>query len=254
MKFIQFSDIHFGAEDPAAIEAATDFAQTENADATIICGDLTQRGKQSEFLAARNWLDTLPGPKLTVAGNHDTPLLHLWHRARKPFSRYASYFEAFEGPLIVKGVRFCGLNTSRGWQFRRNWAEGAVRLRDLDEILDGKTYDAATVIACHHPFLSPPGSPLNTRTRRGRRASKRLMSSGVQLLLTGHVHTPSVTFREGEHGSGYLSVSAGTLSRRLREAPPSFNVIELDDDTISINIHSFRNGQYRLDGRSVWPR
>ncbi|HAQ76798.1 MAG TPA: hypothetical protein DCR96_09935, partial [Hyphomonas sp.] len=129
-----------------------------------------------------------------------------------------------------------GLNTARGWQARRNWAEGSVNLDDLDEAIvrAGKSRAEVKLIACHHPFHSLPGAPLRTRTRRGRRASDMVAASHVQMVLTGHVHTPSVVVRQRANGC-YLAVSSGTLSVRLRAEPPSFNLIRLEEGELRID-------------------
>lgn len=232
----QISDIHFGAEDEGAIEAAASCIRQAGADMLVVCGDLTQRGRAREFEAAAAWLDGFDMPKLIVPGNHDTPMFNLAARAANPFGRFdklfARHFEVVEAGEAIA----VGLNTARGWQVRRNWAEGTVDLEDLDEaIIRAAESDARLkMIACHHPFHSLPGAPLRTRTRRGRRASDKLAASHVQVLLTGHVHTPSVTLRERANGC-YLAVSSGTLSVRLRAEPPSFNLIRLDGGNVSID-------------------
>ena len=55
-RLIQIADIHFGREDPAAINAAGDLISSLDPDGLLVCGDLTQRGKRSEFEAAAEWL------------------------------------------------------------------------------------------------------------------------------------------------------------------------------------------------------
>ncbi|MEO0870645.1 MAG: metallophosphoesterase, partial [Pseudomonadota bacterium] len=124
MIVFQMSDIHFGAQDEDALKAAERLIDSTSPDALIVCGDLTQRGKRAEFRAARSWLDQFGLPSLVVAGNHDTPLLNLVQRVASPFQRFEDTFDDYLRPLEIGGWRFVGLNTARGWQARRNWAEG----------------------------------------------------------------------------------------------------------------------------------
>ncbi|MEO0715196.1 MAG: metallophosphoesterase, partial [Pseudomonadota bacterium] len=87
MKIVQLSDIHFGVEDRGALALAGSVIESSEPDALIICGDLTQRGKRSEFAAAREWIDGFSRPTLVVPGNHDTPLLNMVERVTSPFDR-----------------------------------------------------------------------------------------------------------------------------------------------------------------------
>lgn len=232
----QIADIHFGAEDDSAIADAEACIKEARPDMLVVCGDLTQRGRTREFDAAADWLDRFDLPKLIVPGNHDTPMFNLAARAAEPFKRFkqrfSRYFESAEAGQAIA----VGLNTARGWQARKNWAEGMVNLTQLDEALfrAAESDAALKLLACHHPFHSLPGAPLRTRTRRGRRASDKVAASHVQIVLTGHVHTPSVTLRERANGC-YLAVSSGTLSVRLRAEPPSFNLIRMESADVMVD-------------------
>ena len=252
MKIAQVSDIHFGAEDPAATEMAVEVISASDCDAIIVCGDLTQRGKRSEFDAAAEWLKQFSMPILSVPGNHDVPLLNLAARASQPFNRYHSFLGQYDQSLELGGFRMCGYNTARGWQFRRNWAEGSVNVNHLAKLVNE---DAPQILACHHPFLPLPNAPLKTRTRRGAQASHLLARSSVSLLLVGHVHTPSATVRRTELGS-YLELSCGTLSKRTRSMPPSFNIVDIREDQIAVTAHSTDSSSVKADlvGSWSWPQ
>lgn len=243
-KIIQIADIHFGTENPRALTAFEDAMDAIGPDAIAVCGDLTQRGKREEFDAAREWLDKFDLPRLVVAGNHDTPLLNIYERVVSPFERHDRYFEDLSQPVVLDNALLTGINTSRGWQTRKNWAEGSVNLEQLEEAIstENATEDRTAFLICHHPFLSPPDAPMRTATRRGRRASRRLAKSPFRYLLTGHVHSPSVTVVDHEDHA-YIAVSAGTLSTRLRNNPASFNLIDISgrDCVVTIfNLHGDR--------------
>lgn len=244
---IQISDLHFGREHKEAIALASDKIREINPDGVIVAGDVTQRGKKSEFEAAKNWIDGLNAPSLVVAGNHDTPLLNLYERVFDPFSRFEDDFGHQSQKLQVGNVCVWGLNTSRGWQARRNWAEGVVNMSELSDII-GKAADTDGVInilACHHPFKAAPGSPLHTSTRRGEIASAELARSNISLLLTGHVHQPSLKLWE-EPAGRYLAIGSGTLSDRLRNWPPSFSRLTFEDNTVQIDAYALGDGELTI--------
>lgn len=251
MKIAHFADLHFGRENKQALTAARDLVREIEVNAIVVSGDLTQRGKRDEFEAAQEWLSGFRAPILCVPGNHDTPLLNLPARASDAFGRYDRYFSGRAGPLDLDGVSIRGLNTSRGWQTRMNWAEGRVDLDDLDAAIGHSDADGLHMIACHHPFVSPAKAGLQTATKRGEEASRRLAASPVQILLTGHVHTPHAELiREGE--GGYLAITAGTLSTRLRTQPPAFNILSVRDGILALNVQTFQDGRFHEGTHGSW--
>lgn len=254
MKIVQFADLHFGREDRNALDAAASLVQEIHADAIVVAGDLTQRGKREEFEAAQEWLAAFRVPMLCVPGNHDTPLLNIAARASDAFGRYDRYFSDLSAPIEKEGVSIRGLNTARGWQTRMNWAEGRVNLDDLDVVLAHENASAAQVriLACHHPFRSPAKASLQTETKRGEEASRRIAASPVQILMTGHVHTPHAELiREGKEGA-YIAITAGTLSTRLRAQPPAFNILSVRDGIATLNVQSFKDGHFHEGTHGSW--
>src|SRR5690606_31141750 len=85
MKLVQVADIHVGAADPDVLAAAAASIREQDADALVVCGDMTQRGKREEFRVARDWVDSFRIPTIVVPGNHDTPLLDMVARVTSPF-------------------------------------------------------------------------------------------------------------------------------------------------------------------------
>lgn len=250
MTIAHLADLHFGREDRAALEAATNLIREAGAEAVVVSGDLTQRGKREEFETARAWLDSLKLPALCVPGNHDTPLLNLPARASDAFGRFNRYFGDRAGPVSLPGVSIRGLNTARGWQARMNWAEGSVSLSELSSVIDEQD-EGVRLIACHHPFESPAKARLTTATRRGEQASRRLASSPVSVLLTGHVHTPHAEIIRNGDGA-YLAITAGTLSTRLRMKPPAFNLITIRDGLLSLSVQVFADGSFSEAAHGAW--
>jgi 3',5'-cyclic AMP phosphodiesterase CpdA len=228
---IQIADVHFGAEDKEAIAALGSKVAELDPDITVICGDITQNGKKAEFAAARDWISQLPGPKIITPGNHDTPMFGLAQRLFDPFGRFNDYI----APLSVsqftdQHVSIVELNTARGWQAKTDWSLGAVNAQALETAIDNLMMaPPATVkmLAVHHPLIYPPSSPLQKETKHGVRALKRLSASDIDVVLSGHVHTPFFLQRQPDQ-TDIMSIGAGTLSTRRRNKPASFNHLEID--------------------------
>lgn len=252
LRLIQLSDIHFGFEDTAAVEAAAEFVRGAPFDLLMITGDITQLGAEAEFVAAAAWLGVLPGPKLSTPGNHDTPWAGLAERFLMPWERYDRTIaplavESFNAP----GLAVWSLNSARGWQIRMNWSKGEVSRRQAEaagEALEAAPMEARRVVALHHPLIEVAGGPMTGRVRGGAHAAQRLVKAGADVIVSGHLHAPFVQALPFGDGLTY-AVGAGTLSRRERGEPPSFNVITLDGDRLTVAVMAW-DGQALGVGRA----
>jgi len=245
LRIAHLSDIHFGGEEAAAVEAAVgavaEFAPT----LTAVTGDLTLNGLPREFASARDWLARLPGPRMVTPGNHDTPYWNLILRSFTPFDRYRRYI----GPPGAAGVDRPGiaarcLNSARGAQPRLNWSKGAIALDQLRRIDWGEPSPAKLkLFACHHPLIDFADEPVTGAVRRGAQAAVILAQAGVELILTGHVHIPFVMPHTGG-APGCYALGAGTLSVRTRGAPASFSTIVADDTAFEITALAWTGGRF----------
>jgi 3',5'-cyclic AMP phosphodiesterase CpdA len=255
LRLVHLSDIHFGMEDKAAIEAALAMTVDLAPSLTLVTGDLTLAGRTAEFVAARAWLDRLPKPVLATPGNHDTPYYNLFVRSFSPFHRWRRHIGADDSAVYVgPGLSVAAINSARGAQFRANWAQGAIDLRAIGEVATrlGAASGSLRVFACHHPLVDVEGGP-GSGVRRGRAATRILCEAGVDLILSGHVHTPFARPLPYCDGRSYVA-GAGTLSRRTRGAPATFSVIEADADAIKVTAHAWREGRFEPFSSWDFPR
>lgn len=255
------SDIHFGAQDEAIVDGLARAIETQAVDAIIVTGDLTQSGKRREFKQASEYFATLGRPTVFAPGNHDTPMLNLGARLTRPFGRYHKFL-ADGAAAMFEGddFRVWTLNTARGAQFRLNWAEGAARRSHVASICEDVRNahpPKAAIVACHHPLIAPETSPITVRTRRGPAAEEQFAKVGVDLVLSGHTHVPTIA--RSTHGDRRsYAIGAGTAaSVRTRGAPASFNVISIERDAFCVCALSWREGEFapgdpvRLDRRRM---
>lgn len=230
IRLFHVSDIHFGAQDDAALDWFASLVHAEQPDAVIMTGDLTMRARRHEFEAAAKWLEALNRPVTVEVGNHDLPYFNLWARFVTPYKRYKALERMIERPLEIKGVSVVPLKTTARFQARFNWSKGYVSGRALRKTL---TEVAAVpkgnliLIAAHHPLIEA-GTRSSAKTRRGAEALAALSDAGAHAVLTGHVHDPFEVEQPTANGTIRL-IGAGTLSERVRDTRPSFNEIRVGD-------------------------
>jgi 3',5'-cyclic AMP phosphodiesterase CpdA len=229
VRLFHVSDLHFGAEDGAAIDWFARVVAAEEPDAILVTGDLTMRARASEFSAAAKWLEGLGRPITVEVGNHDLPYFNPWARFATPYRRYRVLERMIERPLDIKGVSIVPLKTTARFQWRLNWSKGYVSTRALQQslaLVEAAPADDLKFIVCHHPLVEA-ATRMSSSTRGGHGALAALATAGVDAVLTGHVHDPfDIVHDVG--GRTVRMIGAGTLSERVRAHPPSFNEIRVE--------------------------
>ncbi|CAN5261490.1 metallophosphoesterase [soil metagenome] len=230
------SDLHFGAEDSSALDWFRREAEARQPDAILITGDLTMRARSHEFVAARDWLATLPSPVSVEVGNHDLPYFDLIARFFRPYRRYGAVERFIERPLLLDDVAIVPLRTTARVQWRLNWSKGHLTGKRVEEAVVGLRASSARhrLVTCHHPLVEA-GTQGTARTRGGAKALAALARAGASAVLSGHVHDPFDRTVEAE-GHSIRLIGAGTLSERVRGSYPSFNVIGIDGAAMDVKV------------------
>jgi 3',5'-cyclic AMP phosphodiesterase CpdA len=228
-RLFHISDVHFGVEDRAALDAVARAIADERPDALVCTGDLTQRAKHSEYARAAEWFASLGVPVVLEPGNHDMPYYNPWERFTDPFRRYERLRAAVPGGFESSDVVLVPLRTTVSVQTRFPWSDGVIRRPALEATLAELAAlegDPRTIIViAHHPLLGPREA-LRNPTIGGDEAFTRIAAAGAHAVISGHVHVP---FDEQRACGGQTmrTIGTGTLSTRLRHgAPASWRVIE----------------------------
>ena len=223
---VHMSDIHFGAHQEELAESLLADVAAQQPDLVVVSGDLTQRARPRQFEQARAFLDRLPGPVLTVVGNHDLPLVNLPRRFLSQTRRYEHYITSDLDPVVaVPGLVAVGLDTMPAWR----WKAGHVSPRQTGIVrhaFGNAPADTWRILVTHHPVLPEKLSGLVGR----RLLVNACAETGVAVLLSGHTHVASVTSASlGEPGrrSALAVVSGTTISRRTRGSPNAYGVLRL---------------------------
>jgi 3',5'-cyclic AMP phosphodiesterase CpdA len=240
---IHLSDLHFGRIDPAILTPLITFIGQMNPELVAVSGDLTQRARTVEFLAAKEFLAAIPFPKIVVPGNHDVPLHNLFARFVRRLDRYQRYITPDLQPVFTDTqIVVVGVNTARAF----TWKDGRINRRQLEQLrgtLKNAPSGTTKIVVTHHPFDLPTGASGRV-VGRSRLAIKTLAECGVDLLLAGHFHiadTSRTAKRYELPGYSAIIVSSGTsTSTRGRGQPNSLNVIRVDEARLTIERRIWR--------------
>jgi 3',5'-cyclic AMP phosphodiesterase CpdA len=232
---VHLSDLHFGREDPAVVDALIETVSAVGPSVVVVSGDLTQRARRRQFLRARRFLDALAFPRVVVPGNHDVPLFNLFARALDPLGGYRRYVTTDLAPTFLDPpLLVVGLDTTRPASLKaaRVHARDVARICDHIQRFDD---DVVKVLVAHHPFDAGSYGELEALTR-----------CGVDVILTGHLHVSSTSHTAHRHnlsGRAAVVVEAGTAtSTRLRETTNAFNVVRVDAGSIVVERHDWTAG------------
>jgi 3',5'-cyclic AMP phosphodiesterase CpdA len=245
MKLVaHISDAHFGAHDPVIAGHLKTELNEGDYDVIAFSGDLTQRGRAPQFEAAKLWLDGLEPPYVVVPGNHDIPLYDVLTRFLAPRDRYCELISDDLEPCYADDeLAICGIDTTKTLTTKY----GRVTHEQIARVA-GKLAAMAPrwkVLIAHHPFFVPEGHE-SDRVQGADAALPILEDAGVDLILTGHLHTQSVAGRNDRHS--ILAAQAGTcMSTRLRGEPQSFNQLRFDGDVLTIINRVWDGGRF-VDG------
>jgi 3',5'-cyclic AMP phosphodiesterase CpdA len=264
VRVAQISDLHFGRHVPRVADEL--LADLKEASPTLVavCGDLTQRAREWEFRAAKEFIDQLPAPSVVVPGNHDLPGWRVWSRFLRPWRRWRrNISDNPHGPTIHQedGLVAVGVNTARRWGLHPDWSRGRINALQVAGILYALGQagpDDLRLVVTHHPFLLTSQGKGRGLVGRSDLALRHLHRR-ADLLLGGHVH-----MAYNDVVDGMVVAQSGTaISNRLKGEPNSYNLIETDRDQLTVTTRRWTgNGfaaaatkHYRRDGHdwSVVP-
>lgn len=243
---VHLSDLHFGRVDQQLLEPLRVLVRSLAPDVLVVSGDLTQRAKTEEFIAARAFLDTLPGPQIVVPGNHDIPLYNVASRFLTPLRKYLRHVTLDLTPEYVDDeIAVLGLNTARSLTIK----DGRVNPEQVALIrqrMSAVPQHVTRIVVTHHPFDLPQPFDKDDLVNRAPMAMRAFSECGVDLLLAGHFHASSAglsTDRYKLPGYAALVVQAGTAtSTRGRGESNSFNVLRVAADKIEVVRYSWVDG------------
>ncbi len=265
------SDIHFGRDDPPVAEALVGELHGHKPSLVVMSGDFTQRARAGQYKAAAEYMARLPGPQLVVPGNHDIPMFNVFARFFWPLRNYRTYVTkdlrpVYEDPELL----VVGINTARSFTFDRNgfWKDGHIseeQLLDVKLKACDRPAEQFKIVVTHHPFIPPPKERPHGIVHGARRALDQFERCHIDMCLAGHLHmgySDDVRIHHEAVKRSILSVQAGTaISTRRRNEPNAYNLITINGDHVTIQVHAWNGTKFekalrthfsRIDG--AWQR
>ena len=247
-QIVHIGDLHFGGvADIPQVEALERLLPDLRPDAIVIGGDLSQRARHGEFQRGRAVANLAreTAPVLVIPGNHD---VQWWWRPFIPFAKsrvyekYRRYFGADLTPtLTIPGsVVIASALTAHGVA----WGSLTARLRDIavkghlpksemervKKVFTEAEPRLARVLVMHHNLLRGDMSK-RMGLARWKRAQRRVVEAGTDVVLCGHDHQEGADMLDGK----VVVSTASTLSTRARGGrPASFNVVTIEPSAVQV--------------------
>jgi 3',5'-cyclic AMP phosphodiesterase CpdA len=263
-RVLHVSDLHIGARralhEPELEGAIAELVERVDPALVLATGDLAHRGRRAEHEAAARFLRSLGPPLLVVPGNHDIPPLPP-ARFSRTWREFRREWQTTEPLFATSALHVVGLNSVRPWRHQ----SGAIRDSQLDEAarrLHEAQVGALRVVALHHQLV---GAPWRTRKRPVARRSHvlaRLVASGAELVVGGHVHQGAVSERHefevvDADARGVVVATTPGLGRprphRHGEARGVL-VYSADERRIRVETYIWRDDGWGLTALRVFPR
>jgi len=256
---VHLSDLHFGRDaDLAQVAAVERLVPSLAPAAIVVSGDLTQRARHGEFVAARQWLDRLAAtaPVLTVPGNHDVQWFEspFWILGReRMYVKYRRWINADLTPTLeVPGAVIASVLTSHGVclpSMTPNLNDMAVKghlplseVERVARVFEAAPAGAARIVVLHQNVLRG-GISQRMGLSRWKVAQERLAALRPDVILCGHDHQEGAALL----GQDVVVSTASTLTRRTRgHRTQVFNVVRVEQDAIDVAF-------WRWDGAGFSP-
>jgi predicted phosphohydrolase len=172
-------------------------AAVRDDDAVLVAGDLSWAMRLEDARPDLDWLDSLPGRKVLIRGNHD----YWWSTLRKvrqaagPSLAFLQNSALQLDRYVVCGARLWSAPNA-GWP---SWAEDEEMVRDgrlwQRELVrlglsleDARSMTGTKVAMVHFPPVGPAGEPTD--------ASGIMEGAGVKVCVFGHLHGAGIGWED----------------------------------------------------------
>lgn len=201
MKIFHFSDIHAGSDKHFRKENLLhiiDEINNGDYDLAIFTGDATNEGQRHEYEIAKEMLDKIQCPLISIPGNHD---------AR---SGGIALFEEYIGPQngIYEHGDAVVISVNSAVGDSNDGRIGRAKFNRLKKALNDHSEKEIKILAIHHHILPTPmsGRERNVLANAGD-VLDLIQKADVDLVVSGHRHYPNVYEVEDT-----VYINAGTAS------------------------------------------
>jgi 3',5'-cyclic AMP phosphodiesterase CpdA len=260
-RILHVSDLHFGARDDPVLESALGrLVDRVEPELVVASGDLTHRGRADQHERAERFLLGFGVPVVAIPGNHDIPYTFP-ARFTRPWREFERRWETTEPVLSSETVHVVGVNSVRPWRHQ----SGGVRDGQLDRVAERLRQappGALRVVALHHQMIGAPWRTSKKPVANRNHVLARLVDSGAELILGGHIHQGTVSERHefevitGDARGVVVSIAPGLGQPRPKRRGEARGcvVYRADDASITVETSIWRHDDWGLTAVRRFPR
>lgn len=202
-------------------------------DGTLFVGDLSMDGVPAEFDRFDTVIEDLQNPWTAIPGNHDAPKDFDEHESLPAdtfIDRYTPGSLPYKVPIGELDIVALDSAYPSAVSDTANGTVDTEQIAWLDDVLDDALNPIVTV---HHPFPSilaqfdayrqavNPDLSSPTGLREAEPLLETLHDHGVPMVITGHLHIPTIGTEDGVHEVNVPATST---------FPPAYILLEIDQD------------------------
>ena len=260
-RILHVSDLHFGArDDPVLVEALGRVIDRAAPELMVASGDLTHRGRREQHARAAAFLRGFGLPLLVIPGNHDIPYTFP-ARFTQPWREFEREWATTEPLHDGPSVHAVGVNSVRPWRHQSGGVSDA-QLERVAEKLRRAAPGALRVVALHHQMIGAPWRSRKKPVARRNHVLARLVDSGAELILGGHIHQGAVSERHefevitGDARGVVVSIAPGLGQPRpeRRGEARGCVVYSADEATITVETSIWRDDDWGITAVRTFPR
>jgi 3',5'-cyclic AMP phosphodiesterase CpdA len=260
-RILHVSDLHVGArDDPVLEQALAALIDRTRPELVVASGDLTHRGRADQHERAANFLRRLGVEVLAVPGNHDIPY-SFPARFTSPWREFEAQWHTVEPTHATPDVLVVGVNSVRPWRHQ----SGGVNDRQLEHAearLRGATPGVLRVVVLHHQLIGAPWRSRKRPVARRNHVLARLVDSGAELILGGHIHQGAVAERHEfevmvDHARGVVvSIAPGLGQPRPSRRGEARGCVlyDAEERTLTAQTYIWRADDWGLTAVRTFPR
>ena len=261
-RLLHVSDLHAGRIDnPEAEQALLRLSERLDPELVICSGDLAHRGLRNQLEHATELLRAMGKPVLAIPGNHDIPYTFP-ARFTRPWAEFERLWETTQPVHRGERIFVVGLNSVRPWRHQ----SGRVteeQLQRADALFDEAPDGALRVAVLHHHLLGAPWRSRKEPVAERNVVLARLVESGADLILAGHIHQSTVAERRefevstpGGERAVVVSIAPGFGQPRpkRRGEARGLHVYDAEDDCLTVSTYTWREDGWGLTAERRFPR
>jgi 3',5'-cyclic AMP phosphodiesterase CpdA len=260
-RVLHVSDLHFGArDDPILEESLHRLVERVDPELVIASGDLTHRGRRDQHERAARFLRALERPLVVVPGNHDIPY-SFPARFTTPWREFERVWETAEPLHATSSLHVVGINSVRPWRHQSGGVSDAQLDRATARLREAPA-GALRIAVLHHQMIGAPWRSRKKPVAKRNHVLARLVDSGAELILGGHIHQATVSERhefeviDGDARGVVVSIAPGLGQPRphRRGEARGCVVYRAEEASITVETSIWRHDDWGLTAVRRFPR